>query len=53
VKVRTSCGWCAGDARHELCPVRVEKADGKGGPWYCYCAELRPELHRRMNEQDT
>lgn len=48
-KTRTSCGWCSSvnhTPDHARCPVVIDHADGHGGRWYCYCAELRPELHR-------
>lgn len=50
-KKKTSCEFCSTihkQADHELCPVVIQNADGHGGPWYCYCAELRPELHPRI-----
>lgn len=50
---RTSCDYCSNvhkKPKHELCPVKIDGANGKGGPWYCYCAELRPELHPKVSQ---
>lgn len=48
---RTNCDWCSevnSKPDHAQCPVVIPAAGGHGRPWRCYCAELRPELHKTL-----